>query len=242
MRKITSTLIVLALMAVALFTVSFAFLLMAGVPVLDALVWNILSSLDVGFNLFSPLMADNPFIFSASLIDAFVFAITAVVLAAIFSDLIRQFNIRRRFVMSKVRRIKNHVIIVPYNSFTKSINKEIKKLGEKTVIVVDNEDDAAKLYRQGELVIVGSTKSIEVFELAGIGRAKYVIAGSDDDVENALISVTAKSANARAKIVARAKHIDSLPKLTSAGAFRMLMPEMAAGTEIGEEIVKIISA
>ncbi len=57
-------------------------------------------------------------------------------------------------------------------------------------------------------------------------------------MQNALISVTAKSANARAKIISRVTDYDNISKIKSAGAFRMIMPEITTGTEIGKEIVK----
>ena len=42
---------------------------------------------------------------------------------------------------------------------------------------------------------MGDLRSIETFEIAGIDRARCVVACGKDDIQNALVSITAKTAN-----------------------------------------------
>jgi voltage-gated potassium channel len=229
---------VLLTIAGLIFAVSFLLLVAAGVNPFIAMIWNVLASLDVGYAIIPQNFVSTPLVLFANLLDSFTFALIAVVLAAFFFDFIKQINIRKRFVMSRVSRMKNHIIIVPYNNFAMSLHKELKDAGEKCVIITEKESDAHRIYRQNDLAVVGDPKRVEAFTIAGIGRAKYVIACADEDLQNAMITVTAKSANARAKIISRVNNIESISKLGSAGAFRMIMPEITTGTEIGDEIVK----
>ncbi|MFI5412730.1 MAG: potassium channel family protein [Candidatus Micrarchaeales archaeon] len=229
-------------LASLLFVVTYLMLIASGVDPFIALIWNVLASLDVNFALLPSTLISKPFVLLASFLDAFIFALFAVALAAIFFDFIKQINIKKRFVISKIRKVKQHIIIVPFNNFALSLAKELKAAGQTCVIITENETDSHRVYRQNDLAIVGDPKNIEAYNIAGIGRAKYVIACADEDLQNALISVTAKSANARAKIISRVTDYDNISKLKSAGAFRMIMPEVTAGTELGGEIIKRIFA
>jgi voltage-gated potassium channel len=232
------TTVILLGIAAVLFFVSFVMLVFAGVNPAIALVWNVMASLDVVFDILPPALVSQNLVLAATLLDAFVFALLAVVLATTFFEIIKQINLQKRFVMAKIRNMKQHIIIVPYNSFAYSLNKELKTLGQKTVLITDNEAEAHRLYRRGELVVVANLKSIETFKIANIATAKYTVACSEDDIENALICMTAKTASPRSRIIARVSDFDDIAKLNRAGAFRLIMPEVTAGNDIGEELIK----
>ncbi len=238
MRAYNRTLFILLCAASSLFIISFALLIVSGIDPRLAFVWNVLSSLDINFNFLPATAASQPLVLLASLLDAFTFAVVAVALATMFFDGIKQLNLTKRVVLSRVRRIKQHIIMVPYNSFAQSLSKELEANGQKIVIITDSEAEARKLYKRGELAIVADPKDIESFKAAGIERARYVVACSDEDIQNALIIITAKTANSRAKIISRANDFDNVPRLRTAGAYRMIMPEVSTGIEIGEEIIK----
>lgn len=232
------TVMMLLLISATMWVISYALLIAAGVEPGIALVWNVLSSLDINFDLLPATVANTAPILAASLIDAFVFAVAAVALAAIFLDTIKKVDIKRRQVVSKVRRLKGHVIIAPYNQFAENISKELRASGVKCVFLTTEDMEAQRLYRRNELVLVGDPKAADVFQIANIANAKYVIACSNDDLQNALIVVTAKSASAKTKIISRVTTMENISKLGTAGAYRMIMTEVAAGQEIGEELVR----
>ncbi len=231
---------VLLAVALVLFALSYLMLVLSGANPFIALIWDLLSSFDVGLSILPAAVSAQPLAFIASLLDAFIFALMTVVIAAMFFNFIKQINLTKRIVLSRIKSIKQHIIIVPYNQFAYSLNKELKSIGEKTVIVTTSELEARKLYRRGDLAIVADPKNMETFFASGIGRSKFVIACDDDDVQNALISITAKSANPKAKIISRIANLDNIGKLKNAGALRMIMPEVSTGVEIGNEIAKRI--
>lgn len=229
---------VLLAVALVLFALSYLMLLLAGSDPFIAFIWNLLSSFDVGLTILPLSVAEQPLVVIATVLDAFIFALMTVVIAALFFNFIKQINLTKRIVLSRIKQIKQHIIIVPYNRFAYSLNKELKSIGEKTVIVTTNEAEARRLYRRGDLAVVADPKNMETFYVSGIGRSKFVIACDDDDVQNALISITAKSANPKAKIISRISNLDNMAKLKNAGALRMIMPEVSTGIEIGNEIAK----
>lgn len=236
MTGFKSTQNVIVYTSLALFAIAYLLTVASGLNPLLAFFWNLLSAFDINLQLLPDSLVTSPAILLASLVDSLVFALMAVALASYFFEFVKQINIRNRFVLSKVRRLQQHVIIVPYNDFAHALAKDLESSNVKSVIIVQTEADAHKLYRLGIPAIVGNSKAVDAFNIAGIDRAKYVIAASDDDIENAMITVTAKSANARARIISRVERFEDIAKLDSAGAYRMIMPEVTAGTELAETI------
>lgn len=239
MAYFKTTLLVLLAICSLLFFVSFGMLIAAGIAPGIALIWNVLTTLDVNFDLLPASVAtNNVFVFSASLLDAFIFALLAVALAALFFDTIKRINIRRRIHLSKARKLSDHVIIVPFNNFARAMAAELQEKGQKRVTIAKTEEDLNRLYRLGELALIGDPETVGIYEVASVSRAKYVIACSDSDIENALITVTARSAGGRTRIISRVSSMENIQKLGNAGAYRMIMPEVSAGEELGEELVK----
>ena len=68
--------------------------------------------------------------------------------------------------------------------------------------------------------------------LAGIARARSIIACADSDANNVFITLTARELRADISIVARAAVEDSEKKLSRAGADRVISPYKASGTEM----------
>lgn len=237
-RIFQSTQVLLLAAALILFLVSLSLVVLSGVSPALALIWNVLSALDVNYQLLPSSVTQDPFIVIASLLNAFVFAIVAVALATLFFGFIRQLNIRKRITLGKVSRLRRHVILVPANNFARYLAKELDIAGISNVVIAEKDSDERALAAQKHLAIVGDPKSTESFMVAEVGRSRYVIACDDDDIQNAIITITAKSASPRVKVIARVTDLDNLSKLGRAGADQMVMPEVTAGAEIGNELVK----
>jgi voltage-gated potassium channel len=93
-------------------------------------------------------------------------------------------------------------------------------------------------HNENEFAIAGDIKSMDVFEIAGIKRARCLVACSKDDIQNALIAITAKTANPHIKIIVRAENEENVVKLMRAGAHKVIVPGKTAGVDMGNEIVK----
>ncbi len=229
---------IIAFVAMIMFAVSVALTIIAGVSPGIALIWNVLASLYISYSLIPNSMLANPLIFTSSLLDSLVFALFAVFLATWFIDLIRSINITEYLALSKVKRLKGHIIVAPYNDFARVLTNELLTSGFKFVVIAGSEVEAAYLYSRKMLAIVGEIRNEDSFKTAGIDRASYLIACEDDDVKNALIAISAKDANPNIKVISRVIEEENLQKLDKAGASWVVIPGVTAGKRVGDEIVK----
>ena len=224
---------------ILLFVAALLLTLASGVKFYIALVWNILSMLNVSYPLLLPFsLGENAYVLAADILDTIAFALLTVVLATLFFNFIKKVNIRSRIIDAKVAKVGGHVILAPYNRFSLYLAQEMKKEGMDAVVVVASEKDRMEMHRHSILSVVGDIKSVDAFIDAGAERAKRVVACSDSDIENALITITAKTANPSIEVVSRVSSEDDISKIGSAGALRMVMPEITVGAEIGDVLAK----
>ncbi len=227
---------------VVLFLVSIVLAVYAGINPQIAIIDSLLDSLQISYNLIPLAAASKPLIFASKLLDAAIFPILTVILAAWLFDFINSINLKERAVLSKLKGIKDHVIVVPSNSFARCLLQEFKNSGIKVVAIAENRREMRQLHNENEFAIAGDIKSMETFEIAGINRAKCLVTCSKDDVQNALIAITAKTANPHIKIIARADIEENAIKLIRAGAHKVIVPGKTAGLDMGNEIIKHLFA
>ncbi len=228
----------LIIIAIALFILSVVLTVASGISLQIALIDNALDSLQVSYVLIPLSAASNPLILTSKLLDSAIFPMITVILAAWFFDFISNINLRERIVLSKINRLKGHVIIAPYNSFAKALQQELRNSGIKPVTIVENKRELLHLYREGELAIQGDIRSAETFDIAGINRARCVVACSRDDIQNALVTITAKAVNQSIDIIVKANDEQNLDRLERAGVYKTILVESTAGQNIGDEMVK----
>jgi voltage-gated potassium channel len=223
-----------------LFIASVLITVYAGIDPKTAILDNALDSLQVSFYLIPLSAAENPLILLSKIFDACIFPVLTVIAAAWFFDFISNLNLRERFTLSKLNRIRDHVIVIPYNNFSKALLQELKSAGIKRVTIAETKKELERLYKENELAILGDVRSMETFDIAGINRARCIIACSKDDIQNALIAITAKTANPHTRIIARANKEENVDKIQRAGAHKVIIPERTAGMDIGNSLAKVI--
>ena len=240
MANINRTQHAIIALLILLFLASVIITIAAGQPLGVAVIDNSLDALQIDYNLIQFSSASNPYILVSKLIDAAILPLLTVVFATWFFDFINNISLRERFVLSKVRKLENHVVIVPYNSFAKSLMDEFKSNGIRFVVIAENKKDLLQLYRENELAIGGDIRSIETFETAGISKAKCVVTCSKDDIQNALASITARAANPGINIISKANKEENSDRLERAGSGHIILAEYTAGEDIGNTISKRI--
>jgi voltage-gated potassium channel len=238
MVTLKSTWVTLITVAFMLFVLSNLIELGAGMKLFPTFVENLFGALQVNYYILAPGAQDNPYVLVSSFIDSIIFVIITVVLATWFFDVISGISIKERLIISRIRRAKGHVIVAPYNPLAQALLDEFKKAKITAVAITDDRNEAMRLYARGEMAVIGTIKSTSVFETAGIKNANCVVACSDDDLQNTLIAVTAKNANPGVKIISRVGEDADIPKLSIAGAYWTIKPEITAGEKVAEEILK----
>lgn len=91
---------------------------------------------------------------------------------------------------------------------------------------------------KGYLHVSGNAISDENLLNAGIERAKGIVAASDSDPDNVLITLSARLLNPEIFIVARASSVDVLDKLQKAGANRVVSPYVSTGQKMASMLLK----
>ncbi len=226
------------IVALTLFITANILMLLAHVPFGIAVAQSILEALQVNYLLIPEGMLSNTLLVIADILNVFVFALLTVVFAAWFYRFMSNVHVREKIVLSKIRNLSGHVIVVPFNGFAKLLMEDMHKKGIKAVTITSDRNALSRLYDARELALLGDIKYADTFDSVGIGKASFVVACSDNDMHNAMIAITAKTANPHIGVIAKVSSEANIPKLNIAGAYKVVMPEVIAGESVGDEIAK----
>jgi voltage-gated potassium channel len=174
-----------------------------------------------------------------SLIDGIAKVVIIGFLIAAFIDLLSNIDIKSKLDVITAKRLKNHVIICGYSMLAERLCADLGKEGVHFVIV-DKDVQKAGLLRDLKFnVIEGDFTQRGILELASINNAKAVVFATESDFVNLLGVVTAHHISPELKIISRAMNVQSVSKIKNAGAELCLVPEVVAGLELGEHILKL---
>jgi voltage-gated potassium channel len=186
-------------------------------PILDAgtaLYFSIVSMSTVGYGDITP-HSGTARLFTASIIilgiTVFATSVSAIAGPVIGGNLKRL--VKGRF-SSAMR--KNHIIIAGATPLALSVYQGLRSRNEEVTVIVPA--GSAHDYPAATDLIEGDPSSVDVLHVAGVGRARYVLALRDDDAENAFIVLAAKEATGAegAKTVAlvnTSKHLEKIRRV-----------------------------
>ncbi len=229
------------IVALVLFVAANCLMLIAHVPFKIAVAQSVLEALQVNYLLIPQDMLNNSLLVVADILNVFVFALLTVVFAAWFYSFMSNVRVSEKIALSKIRNLKGHVIVVPFNGFARVLMDELQKKGMNAVTITSDRNVLARLHDKKELALLGDIRYADAYESVGIDRASFVVACSDNDMQNAMIAITAKTANPHIGVIAKVSSEASIPKLTVAGVYKLVMPEVVAGEDVGNEIIKRFS-
>ncbi len=201
-----------------------------GLSPLDALYQTVTTVSTVGFRELGE--ADDAFqVFTIVLIlvgaGTVLYTLTVLLETLIEGRLTDQ--LRRRRVARDIARLQGHVVICGYGRLGRTIAGHLAKSG-RDLVVVDR--DEHRLTATDHLFVIGDATDDAVLASAGLDKASTLIAALDTDTDNLYLTLTARSANPRLFIIARAKLENAEPKLRQAGADRVVNPQLIGGSRI----------
>ena len=215
------------------------YVLIEGQGFFDSLYMTITTITTVGFKEVFPLSTGGR-VFTMLLIlggvGVILYGLATIVEYAIKAQLSGLF--KRRAVKKQVDKLEDHYIICGYGRVGESVARHISAQ-KAPFVIVDN--DAASLGRaeaDGYLVVEGDATSDEALEMAGIKRAKGVVAAVGSDAGNIYVTLSARVLNPWILIVARASSEDSVSKLKRAGADRVVSPYGIGGRQMAVLMLK----
>lgn len=229
---------------VLLFALTFTLAALSGMGTVNAFVWSVFGLLAISYPtelVPAQIALGSVLLLAADALAAISFFVLTAFLTATFYSSIRSINLRERGIMRKIRKLKSHVIITPFNGFAEAVIEELRAKGIGSVVITNNDRDARHLYAHSCLAVVGNAGSVELLNAVGLHRAMGVVLCSDNPTENALDAVTARTFNKRVKIIARVTKEEDLPRLSKAGVHTVILPEVAAGTYLGNAILEKLS-
>jgi voltage-gated potassium channel len=85
---------------------------------------------------------------------------------------------------------------------------------------------------------VGEPSHDDILDLAGIGRASGLVACTDSDKENLVITLTARQLNPNVRIVARVTDVEGVQKVRRVGADAVVSPNFIGGMRMASELIR----
>lgn len=186
-------------------------------PILDAgtaLYFSIVSMSTVGYGDITP-HGGTARLFTASIIilgiTVFATSVSAIAGPVIGGNLKR--IVKGRF-SSAMR--KNHIIVAGATPLALSVYQGLRSRNEEVTVIVPT--GMAHDYPAAADLIEGDPSSVDVLHVAGVTRARYVLALRDDDAENAFIVLATKEAigsgdTKTVALVNTSKHLEKIRRV-----------------------------
>ena len=232
----------IALLAMLAFG-SAGYVVIEGWSVFDAAYMTVVTMTTVGYAEVRPLSsagrAFNLFVMLGGV--GLMLYILTVTVQAVVEDEVLKGLFRRRRMRAKLDALDRHYIICGYGRVGREVAAVF--LGEDAPFVVVDASEAAveDAESDGILAVRGNATHNETLRMAGVERARGLIAASGSDSDNVVITLTASAINPTLNIVARADDAETTEKLTVAGAGRVVTPARIGGRRMALSAIRPMS-
>lgn len=210
-----------------------------GIPPLDGLYMTIITLSTVGFGEVRPLSPAGR-VFTIALIVTGVGVGAWTIESAVGVLLGDQlwYSVGRRRMEREIDGLRDHFIVCGYGRMGQQTVSEFQRRGVPFVVVESDPEIVQELIEQNVNVVEGDATLDEALLLAGIERARGLVAAVDTDADNVLTVLSAKELNPGVFVVARAALQESESKLYRAGADRVVTPYTIGGRRIALAVLR----
>jgi len=147
-------------------------------------------------------------------------------------DAIRHIQTRRRRHMFD--ELDDHVIVVGFGRVGQAVIRAVSALGRSCVVMDMNADHAAAIKAVGAIQVVGNATDEDDLRRAGIEKAHALVAAADQDSENLVVVLTARSLRPDMRIVSRVNQQTWLRRIRQAGADVAESPYETYGSRLAD--------
>jgi voltage-gated potassium channel len=172
-----------------------------------------------------------------SVIAYFQANLTALLLEGSIREVLRRNRMRKEIIA-----LKGHVVVAGAGSSGRHVIEELVATERPFVVIERNHEQGERLSEElmgGRMLIVyGDATMDHVLLQAGVDRASGVVAALTLDKDNLFVTLSARSLNPTARIVAKVVEEDSTAKMFKAGASRVVSPAMIGGRRMASELVR----
>jgi voltage-gated potassium channel len=168
------------------------------------------------------------------------FALSTLTALIVEGDLAR---FRRHKKMRKtIDALVGHTIVCGAGSTGRHVIEELVATNTPFVAVDVDEERLLEIVKRHPGVtvpyVVGDATADFVLREAGIERAKGLVAALREDKDNLFVVITARSANPKARIVARSGDLRVFELMRKAGANAVVSPNFIGGMRIASELLR----
>jgi voltage-gated potassium channel len=211
---------------------------MFGLSPIDAMYMTITTITTVGYReLNGPDLSNAEKVFTMTIIvtgvSTALYTLTLAVQVIVEGQL-REFVGRRR-MDRKIASMREHVIVCGWGRVGRAAAYDIMATGRVVVVVDMNAERVAGLTIP---TIVGDATHDTTLRDAGIEHATALIAALEGDAENLFVTLSSRAINPDLFIVARARQEESVPKLSRAGADRVVNPQELGAARMASFVVQ----
>lgn len=135
----------------------------------------------------------------------------------------------------KIADMSQHVIVCGHGRVGRAIAGYLAA-GDDDFVVVD--EDAARLAGAQYPTVVGDATDDQVLRMAGIERARALVAATSTDTTNVYLTLSGRSLRPDLFIIGRARVVDSEAKLLRAGADRVINPQAIGGARVAAMLMQ----
>jgi len=121
--------------------------------------------------------------------------------------------------------LSDHIVVVGYGRVGSLLGAGLSAMGEKLLVIEDQDDGVAAARRDGAEVLVGNAADPEVLGAAGLARAKRLFVAIPGSFEAGQVCEQARKQNPNLPIIARAHSLAEVEHLKECGASRTIMGE-----------------
>ncbi len=162
------------------------------------------------------------------------FAVIATQFAQEIADLKRY---RRKRMENSIKKMSDHYIVCGFGRMGEVICDELFQKKQNFVVIEQRNMNIEILERKKYVYMAGDATNENVLMNAGLERAKGIVVVLGSDPDNLFVTMTARTLNLQAFILARCSTIGSNQKFKRAGADRVVNPYVAGGHKMAEMLL-----
>ncbi len=229
----------LAAVAAAILVFTTLYWLIEGWSAWDGLYMTIITLTTVGFREVHELdNAGRAVTMAASLSGAaLIFGGVGIMAETLLSEIGSGHRERRRMERT-IADLHDHLIVCGYGRVGSTVARQLRETGRSVVVIDILADSIERARHDGYLVVEGDATEDATLRAAGVDRARALVTTTDSDANNVYVVLSSRAINPALYIVGRANTPSAEPKLTQAGADRVVSPYTMAGRRIAELAVR----
>ncbi len=209
----------LAAIAGLVVTATIAYVVIEAYTWLDALYMTVITLGTIGYGEVEPLTPWGRFLTIGVIIASFA---TLVYMASVLTELFASGDALRHVQNRRRRRLfdelDDHVIIVGFGRVGQAVIRAVSGLGRRCVVMDTNASHEAAIKAAGAIHVLGNATDEDDLRRAGIEKAHALVAAADQDSENLVVVLTARSLRPDIRIVSRVNQQTWLRRIMQAGA------------------------